>query len=81
MSERPPCKCHGSWPRHADDQAAVLREQGLALDAARPVLEYVSRGRGYVDVTPYPDYTARRALGLMHAPTDSETKGETEGHR
>jgi hypothetical protein len=30
------------------------------------VLEYVSAGRGYVDVEPYPDLQARRALGRLH---------------
>jgi hypothetical protein len=30
------------------------------------VLEYVSRGRRYVGVTPYPDFEARRALGRLH---------------
>jgi hypothetical protein len=30
------------------------------------VLEYVSAGRGYVDVEPYPDFQARRALGRLH---------------
>lgn len=31
----------------------------------REVLVYVSRGRGYVDVEPYPDFEARRALGAL----------------
>lgn len=31
----------------------------------RQVLEYVSRGRRFVDVEPYPDSLARRALGAM----------------
>lgn len=30
------------------------------------VLEYVSRGRRYVGVEPYPDFEARRALGRLH---------------
>jgi hypothetical protein len=30
------------------------------------VLEYVSRGRRYVGVTPDPDFEARRALGRLH---------------
>lgn len=30
------------------------------------VLQYVSTGRGYVDVEPYPDTAARRALGRIH---------------
>jgi hypothetical protein len=30
--ERPPCKCHGSWPLHADDQATALRKLGLEND-------------------------------------------------
>ena len=36
-----------------------------ALEAAKPVLEYVSRGRRFVDVEKYPDATARRALGMF----------------
>jgi len=40
----------------------------IALRAARPVLEYVSRGRGFVDVEPYPDAGARRALATTSTP-------------
>lgn len=29
------------------------------------ILEYVSRGRGFVDVEPYPDAKARRVLGAI----------------
>jgi hypothetical protein len=32
-------------------------------DAMRPIVEYVSRGRGFVDVEPYPDAAARAILG------------------
>lgn len=39
-------------------------------DEARAVLEYVSRGRRYVDVEPYPDATARRILGAIGADKD-----------
>jgi hypothetical protein len=48
-----------------------LRRERQALldiiDAARPVLEHVSAGRGYVDMGGYPDTSARRALGMIHA--------------
>lgn len=43
-------------------QAEVERKSELLLEA-RTVLEYVSRGRRYVDVEPYPDALARRVLG------------------
>lgn len=50
--------------------AGLLSLSGDTTDAVDPdvleVLEYVSRGRNYVDVTPYPDFNARRALGRMH---------------
>jgi hypothetical protein len=36
-------------------------------EAMRPIVEYVSRGRGFVGVEPYPDASARRALGLRAA--------------
>lgn len=36
-----------------------------ALRDAAKVLAYVSAGRGYVDVEPYPDALARRALGAL----------------
>lgn len=35
------------------------------LDRLLEVLQYVSGGRNYVDVVPYPDATARRALGEL----------------
>jgi hypothetical protein len=37
----------------------------LVLKKALSVLEYVSRGRGFVDVEKYPDVTARMVLGLI----------------
>jgi hypothetical protein len=36
-----------------------------ALRDVLPVLRYVSKGRRYVDVEPYPDALARRALGAL----------------
>jgi hypothetical protein len=47
------------------------------------VLEYVSRGRRYVGVTPDPDFEARRALGRLHDEGSlrsqaSGTTGDTE---
>lgn len=41
------------------------------------VLEYVSRGRRYVDVTPYPDFEARRALGRLH--DDGSLRSQASG--
>ena len=37
-------------------------------EKAMRVLQYVSRGRGYVDVEPYPDSLAREALGELRLP-------------
>lgn len=37
----------------------------IMADAIR-VLEYVSRGRGHIGVTPYPDALARRVLAALH---------------
>lgn len=40
----------------------------LLVEAARealPVVEFVSRGRGYVGVEPYPDARARNANALL----------------
>ena len=43
-----------------------LAEAGLLVDEdVLEVLTYVSSGRGYVGVTPYPDATARKALGRI----------------
>ena len=52
--------------RRAYEEAAEKVER-LRADAelARPVLEYVSRGRRFVGVEPYPDAQARRALGQI----------------
>lgn len=46
---------------------APLRASGTPVDRdVLAVLGYVSRGRRYVDVVPYPDAAARRALGRLH---------------
>jgi hypothetical protein len=44
----------------------------------RKVLEYVSRGRRYVDVEKYPDATARRALGRILDEEAAEAATEHE---
>jgi hypothetical protein len=36
------------------------------------VLRYVSAGRGYVDVEPYPDAAARRVLGAIDTAAEEE---------
>ena len=46
----------------ARDEAATLRD---LLRAALPILAYVSTGRSYVDVEPYPDASARRVAALI----------------
>lgn len=45
--------------------AAAYRELEALLAEATPILGYVSRGRGFVDVEPYPDAAARRVLGCF----------------
>lgn len=63
-----------------------LRTENRALRNAvaylHPVAAYVSRGRRYVDIEPYPDAGARRALGVLAdlgllppAPTDGSNGG------
>jgi hypothetical protein len=48
----------------AAQEARLISQAGL-IDLMRPVVEYVSLGRGHMDFTPYPDATARRALGAL----------------
>jgi hypothetical protein len=48
-----------------DDEAAALQEAPVDPDVLK-VLQYVSAGRAYVDVEPYPDDAARRALGRIY---------------
>lgn len=48
----------------ADPKLAAML-LGSDLSDAIKVLAYVSAGRGYVDVEPYPDALARRALGAL----------------
>lgn len=51
---------------YADQLAERLTEAGYLVDEdTLAVLTYVSSGRGYVGVTPYPDSQARRALGRI----------------
>lgn len=46
----------------------------------RKVLEYVARGRRYVDVEKYPDATARRALGrILDEEAERPVAGDTIG--
>lgn len=45
-----------------DDLVMVPRE---AFDRLTQVAAYVSMGRGYIGVQPYPDATARAALGML----------------
>lgn len=53
--------------RLAGEVLALAEQQRnwTVSDDVRQVLEYVSAGRRYVDVTPYPDAQARRALGAL----------------
>lgn len=41
MIERAPCKCHGSWPAHADAQALELRTLRAEHDRATRALAIV----------------------------------------
>jgi hypothetical protein len=51
---------------HVDRRIAEQIEPLVAaLRDAVKVLRYVSAGRGYVDVEPYPDALARRTLGAL----------------
>ncbi|GIH95343.1 hypothetical protein ACFFMN_23565 [Planobispora siamensis] len=43
------------------------------------IAAYVSRGRGYVGVEPYPDATARATLGALPAPSTGDTPEATCG--
>lgn len=57
---------------NSDDGRVVLLESLIAR--MRPVLEYVSRGRSFVDVDgPYPDATARRVLAQVADATPAAT--------
>jgi hypothetical protein len=46
-------------------RAAAVRALREALSAARPIVAYVSAGRGFVDVDPYPDGEARRVNAVI----------------
>lgn len=48
-------------------------------EAARPVLGYVSMGRRYVDVEPYPDATARRVLANLVDALDATAPTQSKG--
>lgn len=60
-------KTLGAGPYADEAERAIAALEGLRACAAamRPVVEYVSAGRRYVDVEPYPDGAARAALGLV----------------
>lgn len=50
----------------AEELTILLSDAGVLVDKdVLEVLTYVSSGRGYVGVTPYPDFAARRALGRL----------------
>ncbi|GGM53499.1 hypothetical protein ACFFX1_54865 [Dactylosporangium sucinum] len=51
---------------HARGLADGRGKAAEAVAGALPVLGYVSRGRRFVDVEPYPDAAARRALAALH---------------
>lgn len=51
---------HGTPVPDWTGEIARLR---AALAATLPVLQYVSNGRSFVDVEPYPDAAARKLLG------------------
>lgn len=54
------------FEQQAEAQIRALKAAGLLVDEdVLQVLTYVSSGRGYVDVLPYPDALARRALGRI----------------
>jgi len=72
--------------RATNEERLYLKRRIEGLEAqvqeAIPVLEYVSRGRRYVDVTAYPDARARRVIGLIHdAYADTPTTAPSEGER
>lgn len=48
---------------------------GEAFDLLVEVARYVSAGRRFVDVEPYPDATARRALGALPADETEDRDG------
>jgi hypothetical protein len=61
--------------RVIDDQEARLLAQASVIGLMHPVVEYVSRGRSFVDVGPYPDAAARRALGALDRPAEPAQGG------
>ncbi len=50
--------------------AEFLPADRLWVQRAIPVLRYVSAGRSYVDIEPYPEATARALLGELEQRTD-----------
>lgn len=75
-----PRDCMLCWTDVLNQLALTVRVNGFlnglfdqleaadALGAARSIVEYVSRGRGFVDVEPYPDAAARAVLGASSTP-------------
>lgn len=54
------------------DMAGLVVVPLEAYDRLVKVAAYVSRGRGFVGVEPYPDATARMALGALPERTQSD---------
>lgn len=54
----------------AVEDAGLAVVSAIAHEGLICVAEYVSRGRGYIGVEPYPDTTARMALGALPERTD-----------
>lgn len=52
-------------PQLADELTDRIAYLETILRQALPVVEYVSTGRGFVDVEPYPDARARRVNYLI----------------
>jgi hypothetical protein len=72
MSERPPCKCHGSWPLHADDQAAALRKLGLENDRLE------SQNQALQERAEKAEAALQPALGFVSALQERAEKAEAE---
>ena len=51
------------------------------LRAALPIVAYVSAGRGYVDVEPYPDATARRVNAEIQDALTSQSERVDSGNK
>jgi hypothetical protein len=52
--------------------ACELLDERALLERALPIVRYVSMGRGFVGVEPYPDAAARALLGAIEEKSNSE---------